>query len=240
MTLQELIDSYNAENYKFFKYADAEGNPIKTYFLFDTHKDYLIKYLDFYKKLDNLTEVIVYAVDGFFKLNQSGVEYFIRHSHQELFKDKNGNERGIPLDVAKEVKVNLIKRINDLKEVKKFDDLIDIVAESKVKRFGELSIYDSSLRIASSLQIEPDKVYLHAGARAGIEVLEQKGYVKSGLSKKKAITMEDLPQEFQGMKPLEIEHASCFLKDRMKELEPRKGMHLKLSKPISGPPQRNT
>ena len=51
-----------------------------------------------------------------------------------------------------------------------------IVEECKVKGFGELSIYDTAVRIGAHLRIEPDKVYLHAGAREGIKALEDKGY----------------------------------------------------------------
>jgi hypothetical protein len=100
MTLEELIAQYKTEEYKFWKFWDSDGKEIKTYFFFETHADYLDKYLGFYKSLPNLTDVIVHASDGIFKLTNQGIEYFIRHNHQEVFLDKEGNQRGISYELS--------------------------------------------------------------------------------------------------------------------------------------------
>lgn len=93
-------------------------------------------------------------------MTNNGIEYFIRHNHQEVFLDKEGNQRGVPFEVSKQVRDNLIKRMNDILKARTFDEIYQIVTDCKVKGFGELSIYDTSMRIASHLNIEPDKVYL--------------------------------------------------------------------------------
>lgn len=219
MTLNELISKYKNEDYKFWKYFDKDGSEILTYFHFESHSDYLDKYLGFYKELPNLTEVIVYASDGIFKISNQGVEYFIRHNHQEVFKDKEGHLRGISYDISKQVRNNLIMRINDIIETSTFDQLYEIVNECKVKGFGELSIYDTAMRIASHMKIEPDKVYLHAGARKGIEILEEKGYVRRGSSKLKYIELKNMPKTMQELKAAENEHLLCSMKENMLDLD---------------------
>ena len=163
MTLEELVKQYKTEDYKFWKYRDKDGKDITTHFFFETHSEYLDRYLGFYKELPNLTEVIVHAADGIFKITNQGIEYFIRHNHQEVFLDKDGNQRGIPYEVSKQVRDNLIKRTNDILKARTFDELFNIVTECKVKGFGELSIYDTAMRIGTHMNIEPDKVYLHCG-----------------------------------------------------------------------------
>lgn len=222
MTLEELINQYKSEEYKFWKYNDKDGNSIKTFFFFETHSDYLDKYLSFYRELPNLTELIIHAADGIFKLTNNGIEYFIRHNHQEVFLDNDGNQRGVSFEVSKKVRDNLIKRVNDILKSRSFDEIFQIVTECRVGGFGELSIYDTSMRIASHLNIEPDKVYLHAGARKGMEVLEEKGYVDQGSSKKKYIEIKDMPKSMQQLKAAETEHMLCSMKQYMIQLVPIK------------------
>lgn len=219
MTLEELIELYKREDYRFWKYNDKDGKNIQTYFIFETHKEYLDKYLGFYKSLPNLTEVIVHAADGIFKLTNDGIEYFIRHNHQEVFLDRNGNKRGVSFDITKQVRNNLIKRISDVLNARNFDEIFQIVTECKVKGFGELSIYDTSMRIASHLNIEPDKVYLHAGARKGLEILEEKGYVQLGSSRRKHIEIKNLPKPMQNLKAAVSEHLLCSMKGTMNSLD---------------------
>lgn len=222
MTLEELITQYKTEEYRFWKYSDKNGNDINTHFFFETHSDYLDKYLSFYKELPNLTEVIVHASDGIFKLTNNGIEYFIRHNHQEVFLDKDGNKRGVPFEVSKQVRENLINRMNDILKARTFDEIFQVVTECKVRGFGELSIYDTSMRISSHLNIEPDKIYLHAGARKGLEILEEKGYIENGSSKKKYVEIKEMPEPMQQLKAAETEHMLCSMKDSMSNLEPFK------------------
>ena len=223
MTLEELIHQYQIEEYKIFKHSDKDGNKISTHFIFDNHADYLDKYLGFYKELPNLTEVIVQATDGVFKLTNQGIIYFIRHNHQEVFIDNNGNQRGIPYQVSKEVRTNLIIRFNDVLKCRTFDELHNIVQECKVKGFGELAIYDTAMRIASFMNIEPDRVYLHAGAREGLSILESKGYFKEGSANKKYLEITEMPLPMQRLKAAEVEHFLCAKKDKMKYLTNVKG-----------------
>ena len=82
-----------------------------------------------------MTELIIHAADGIFKLTNNGIEYFIRHNHQEVFIDKEGNQRGVPFEVSKQVRYILINRINDILKARTFDDIYQIVNECKVNLF---------------------------------------------------------------------------------------------------------
>ncbi|TLV00666.1 hypothetical protein [Dyadobacter luticola] len=220
MNLDDIIFKYRQLAYKLFKYNDSEGNSIKVAFIFDSQSDYLDKYLSFYKSLPNFTELIVLASDGTFRVTNNGIDYFIRHNHQDIFEDRNGNIRGISKSITRQVRNNLIMRINDLINSRSFDDILQIVNESKIPGFGELSVYDTSLRLASYKNLEPDKVYLHAGARTGFEILESKGYIEIGMSRKRFLHKHELPMQFQaGLKMYEVENLACLYKDDFKLLE---------------------
>ena len=215
MNLEELIRLYRTQDYKFFKYRDKDGQELKEEFIFETHKDYLDKYLGFYKDLPDLTQVIIYASDGIFKLTKNGIEYFIRHNHQEVFEDLKGNMRGVSYEITNQVKQNLIKRSNDIKSSSNFDELYEIVDSCRVRGFGPLATYDTAQRIAARLNIRPDKIYLMAGARKGMEALEAKGYVKLGLSKQKLVGKEELPSEFNQLNAEESHHCLCSMKSQL-------------------------
>jgi hypothetical protein len=208
--LEILIAKYLQEDYSFFKYRDSDGRDLKVAFVFENHRDYLAKYLSFYSQLPNMTEVVVFACDGIFKLTQNGLEYFIKHPHQEVFTDKQGNERGIKPDVLKEMKTRILKRIGDLVKAKTFDELMSIIESEKVRGFGELAIYDTTMRISSFLKLEPDKVYLHAGTREGMKKLEERGLVPAGSAKRKAVPVDHLPEPLKRLRPAETEHLLCW------------------------------
>jgi len=213
--LESVIAKYLQEAHSFFKYKDSEGRDLNVVFVFENHPDYLTKYLSFYSQLPNLTEVVVFACDGTFKLTQNGLEYFIKHPHQEVFIDREGHERGIKPDVLKEMRTRILKRIGDLVKAKTFDELMLIIESEKIAGFGELAIYDTTMRIASFLKLEPDKVYLHAGTRSGMKKLEQRGLVPPGSSKLKAVLVDYLPEPLKKLRPADTEHLLCWGKEQL-------------------------
>jgi hypothetical protein len=54
---------------------------------------------------------------------------------------------------------------------------------------GELAVYDTALRIGARLGLEPAKVYLHAGTRAGAKAL---GLAYGG----RTIELAELPADY--------------------------------------------
>lgn len=216
MTLQEVVDKYLTEGYKFFKYTDKDGNELRVEFDFATHSAYLQDYLNYYKEMPSLSVLLENATQGIIKLTKNNNIYYVRHPHQEEFVDHLGNKRGISREISEKVRINLIRRIEELNRCENFEEVINIVTQCREKGFGELSIYDTAVRIAAFLGIEPDRVYLHAGAREGMEALENKGYLPEGSTKAKSIPMSIMPQEMRCMSALEIEHFGCYAKSDIK------------------------
>lgn len=177
MKLKDIIIEYLTEEYEFFKYRDKDGNNIMVSMRFNSHRDFIQQYMNYYREKPSLNSLLMDATLGVIRITQADNKvYYVRHPHQEVFCDKEGNLRGISKEIAQQVGQNLLSRINELSQSTNFPTIMKIVEECKVKGFGELSIYDTAVRIGAHLRIEPDKVYLHAGAREGIKALEDKGY----------------------------------------------------------------
>jgi hypothetical protein len=124
-----------------------------------------------------------------------------RHGHQRRLKR---------VDLIKYAD-NLFERIEDIKKVKTFDRLYEVASECANKGIGSLAIYDTAHRIGRYLRIMPDKIYLHAGTRAGAKKLL--GQLKG----KTFLTKNDLPAEFQigDIDAEEIEDILCIYKERL-------------------------
>ncbi len=50
-----------------------------------------------------------------------------------------------------------------------FPELIGILRKARIKGVGELTVYDTAVRIAAARGIDVDAVYLHAGTRRGVK-----------------------------------------------------------------------
>ena len=88
------------------------------------------------------------------------------HPHQRFrqlrwFKDQAGYEKAF-LPILRERKV-------EIEECREFDELYKIVqrAFKKIKGAGDLTTYDTSLRIGACKKVEPKEVYLQSGALKG-------------------------------------------------------------------------
>ena len=216
MTLEQIVNLFKTEEYSFFKYRDIYGDEIKQWMHFDTHHDFFIQYMQYYRVFSSLSSTLEPATLGIIRISQPTKDYLIRHPHQEVFTDRDGNQRGIPSEIANQVKNNLELHLNELNNCNSFSEIIEIVESCRVRGFGELAIYDTSIRIGTFLGIVPDRVYLHAGTRIGMEALEQKNYVPIGSSRNKSVSTEDLPKEFKTMEADEIQHLLCAEKDLLK------------------------
>jgi len=86
--------------------------------------------------------------------------------------------------------------------------------ETESRKFwknGELTVYDTALRIGAYLRIEPEKVFLHRGTRDGAKALGFKGG-------KRSIRLDELPKAFHGLKPYQIEDCLCIYAKALKSL----------------------
>ncbi len=101
-----------------------------------------------------------------------------------------------------------------IQKCKEFDKLFEIVKSCKISGIGELTIYDTALRIGSYLNVMPTRVYLFRGAREGAMILFKKGYLIDVKSKNLAITLlvSNFPTEFNKLEPYQIEQLLCIYK----------------------------
>lgn len=99
------------------------------------------------------------------------------------------HQREIPRIALCESKVRLIREIERLKSVNSFKDLYNVVDQiiGSIKGIGELTTYDTALRIGAKLGLEPQDVYLHAGTREGACKLGIK-------TKERYISIEKIPE----------------------------------------------
>lgn len=96
----------------------------------------------------------------------------------------------------------LVARIREITAARSFADLLGVVDSAKVKGVGELTVYDTALRIGAGQRVEPEAVYLHAGTR--------KGAARLGWNVKRAsIPHSEIPPELAGLSPAEIEDLLC-------------------------------
>jgi hypothetical protein len=66
---------------------------------------------------------------------------------------------------------NLLQNKSAIQTSADFDSLHTIVKESACKGIGELTIYDTAVRLGAFLNLYPDRIYLHAGTRVGANKL---------------------------------------------------------------------
>lgn len=152
----------------------------------------LNKYLNIYKSFLKIDDVITCATLG--KLPQGK-----KHFHQNRLKN----------DVMESVKNKLLRRKEEINNCSKFYQIINIVEEEAESGFGELAIYDTSLRIGAFLGVYPEEVYLHAGTLKGAKAI--------GLqTQKKKIPLSDIPNGLKSLKVYEIEDFLCIYKNKLK------------------------
>jgi|SRR6218665_8795 len=102
---------------------------------------------------------------------------------------------------------NLVLHDQEIKDAKSFDDLFKIVESLKTFGIGPLAIYDTAVRIGAYLDLFPEKVYLHAGAKVGAEGL-------LGPLKSNTLLKWDLPDTFaqSDLTCYELEDILCIFK----------------------------
>jgi hypothetical protein len=216
--LEQLVNRYFTEPHKIYKYVDANGDSLRAAFHFESRFEYLNQYLDFYKQLSSLSEVIDYACNARFQLRKNGKIYEITHPHQQYFIGRDKEPRGIESYLMKEVESKVQEKIALIESAVTFDDIKSIVSNERVKGFGELAVYDSAVRIATYLDITLDKVYLHAGAQEGAKQLERKGLIPVNSSSLDCIQVLDMPKPLQKLHPIQIENFLCSFKSEIENL----------------------
>ena len=151
------------------------------------------------------------------------LEYFSRvlRSDEEavsraaLAQLPNGNrhphQRRIPRAALEESRDRLLENLPQLRASANFDDLFELINAliRPIPKVGELTVYDTALRIGARLGLEPEKVYVHAGTRDGAHALGFAG-------DRHAIELDELPAPIRRLTAREAEDLLCIYKSKLR------------------------
>lgn len=131
---------------------------------------------------------------------RDGKERGLRYSHQ----------RRITRKAIQEANRLLLETHDELQTCKSFHELWVLIRKTlePAVGIGELYIYDTALRIGAYLNLLPDRVYLHAGTRAGANAF---GFVTK---QKEWLNLDELPNILRELLAHEVEDILCIYKDK--------------------------
>lgn len=167
--------------------------------LSDVTEDYIHEHrrlaeeeMNFFRHCSELASVIEYAA-------LSKLPSGKRHPHQ----------RRIPKLVLSEAERKLQTASANLTQCLSFEELHTYIRQEigGIRGIGKLTLYDVTTRIGAYLNLEPERVYLHAGTAQGAKALGLNHRVES-------LHPAALPQAFNQLIPREIEDCLCIYKDR--------------------------
>jgi hypothetical protein len=123
------------------------------------------------------------------------------------------HQRRIAAAVLRECAEHLEAALPRLVAAPTFEALHDIVREEigGVRGVGNLTVYDTALRMAAWRRLEPERVFLHAGTRVGARLLGLDATAES-------LAIGELPEPFCQLRPREIEDVLCIYKDALGSL----------------------
>ena len=125
------------------------------------------------------------------------------------------HQRRIPEPALRAWAERLLRKTSSMGACQSFEALFAIVERESLHLWGvgELTVYDTALRIGAHLGLEPSEVFLHAGTREGAKALGIDG-------NRRTISPQELPKAFRQLKPREIEDCLCIYKDDLKTMKP--------------------
>jgi len=186
----------------------------------DYHKSLIADYLS---ERDNICciDIITYTIE------QNSLEDAIRVA--VMSKNKNGktefHQRRIYKNVYPNFLKNLLKIKDKIENAKNFDKLISTIFINKPSGAGELFCYDVALRIGHKLNLLPEKIYIHAGTKIGLENLLKRKIYEKTIDKRK------LPEPFCSceLTPDQLEDFLCIYKEELSDnyLSTNKKEHIK-------------
>jgi len=118
------------------------------------------------------------------------------------------HQRRIPQSVLEQSRRRLLDCLPAIEQCSSFESLHELVRQQirPIPGIGELTVYDTALRIGAKLHLEPKVVFLHAGTRLGAERL--------GIDvRRKYVDVSELPQPLRRLSAREVEDILCIYKD---------------------------
>jgi hypothetical protein len=125
----------------------------------------------------------------------------------QLDGKRHPHQRRIPRASLEESRKRLLRNLPRIRAAQSFDQLFDLIAAliSPIRNIGELTLYDTALRIGARFDVQPERVYLHAGTREGAAAL--------GFDRRRAtIEMRELPRPIRRLSAREAEDFLCAYK----------------------------
>ena len=139
----------------------------------------------------------------------------IRVSAQALDSEekKHDHQWRIPPRLLKELQKGLMKKQEAILASKTFEELLSITecVAGEIWKDAELTIYDTTQRLATYVGIEPRYIYLHAGTRRGAREL---GLAASS----NFLRLEDFPIALRRLRPYELENLLCTGREAFRQL----------------------
>lgn len=123
------------------------------------------------------------------------------------------HQRRIPKVALTEAARLLLSELESIERVRSFHELFRLVQRTigEIPGIGELTVYDTALRIGSKLGVLPQKVYLHAGTRDGARYLGFGG-------ERTSLELHELPLALGALRPDQVEDVLCIYKAHLKVL----------------------
>ena len=107
-------------------------------------------FTQFVKKQNNINDAIQTAV---LAINENGKMF----SHQTCIKKS----------VLYSYIDSLVNVNNQIQNSKTFEELHNILSVNRVFGIGDLTVYDTTLRLSQYLNLFPEYIYIHAGTKKG-------------------------------------------------------------------------
>ena len=143
-----------------------------------------------------------------FKALRTDQEAVRRAALGELLDGKrHPHQRRIPRVALEASERRLLVNLPQLRRARTFDELFALVEAliGPIPNIGDLTVYDTALRIGARLGLEPEAVYVHAGTREGARAL---GLDVEG----RTIETSELPKPLQRLSAREAEDFLCGFK----------------------------
>ena len=156
------------------------------------------------KRLKRLDELAFYVERPSFE------ETIVTSALSQRNGKRESHQRRIPAHALRRSADRLRQHARSLRQTRSFEELHGMIQylltsrSKKIRGIGPLTVYDIAIRIAARKNLEPARVYLHAGARAGARRVRVPNWRADSIRK------SELPAEFHKLSEAECENCLCI------------------------------
>ena len=156
---------------------------------------------------DYIAQHRAHAADelSFYRTMPSLFDAIERAAQARTTDGKHSHQRRVPPDTLKEYADQLLLEVQCLRQASSFDAIHRVAQRvgDSITGIGELTVYDTALRIGAKRDLLPSRVHLHRGSRDGAAAL--------GIDRRCcSIEVSELPRAFAQLEAHEIEDCLCI------------------------------